>query len=443
MKRFIIAILVCSIALMSASCAYGESYAFEPYELNDGQFERVPYNGLNDPNLLRYVEGSVFSDLTMRFDGTNYRIENVTAGYMSKEYLEEVAYNSQTNIFFGYTLDELDAQFQGTRYVFTLGADGETEVVPFEAYDDTYERVLRNVAIGTGVILICVTVSVVTAGAGAPAISLIFATSAKTAAIYAAESGAVSAVIAGTVTGIQTGDFDAALKAGALAGSESFKWGAIGGSILGGGSELVMLKMAARGGLTLDEVAIIIKESDLPANFIQQIHSMDEYYELLALAEQGGLAIQDICTICLSTGYPLEVVKLFRSTEEGIIYFEQAGLFSETINGEAVLIRSIDLNYTSELAGKMVTNLERMKKGYPAIDPVTGEAFQLHHIGQNIDSPLAILTRLEHTGGGNNAILHDTNIANGSGVHSLLSDTEWAAQREEFWRALATFLKPE
>ena len=130
MKRFIIAILVCSIALMGASCAHGESYAFEPYELNDGQFERVPYNGLNDPNLLRYVEGSVFSDLTMRFDGTNYRIENVTAGYMSKEYLEEVAYNSQTNIFFGYTLDELDAQFQGTRYVFTLGADGETEVVP-------------------------------------------------------------------------------------------------------------------------------------------------------------------------------------------------------------------------------------------------------------------------------------------------------------------------
>ena len=442
MKRFIIAMLICSIALMGASCAYGESYAFEPYELIDGQFERVPYNGLNDPNLLRYVEGSVFSDLTMRFDGTDYRIENVTAGYMSKEYLEEVAYNSQANVFFGYTLDELDAQFQGTRYVFTLGANGETEVVPFEAYDDTYERVLMNVAIGTGVILICVTVSVVTAGAGAPAISLIFATSAKTAAIYAAESGAVSAVIAGTVTGIQTGDFDAALKAGALAGSESFKWGAIGGSILGGASELVMLKMAARGGLTLDEVAIIIQESDLPANFIQQIHSMDEYYELLAVAEQGGLAIQDICTICLSTGYPMEVVKLFRSTEEGIIYFEQAGLFSETINGEAVLIRSIDLNYTSELAGKMVTNLERMKEGYAAIDPVTGEAFQLHHIGQNIDSPLAILTRLEHTGGGNNAILHDPNIANGSGVHSLLSETEWAAQREEFWKALAAFLKP-
>ena len=84
-----------------------------------------------------------------------------------------------------------------------------------------------------------------------------------------------------------------------------------------------------------------------------------------------------------------------------------------------------------------------MRQGYAAIDSLTGEAYQLHHIGQAVDSPLAILTRLEHTGGGNNAILHDVNIADGAGVHSLLSGSEWAAQRQEFWEALAAFLKPE
>ena len=38
---------------------------------------------------------------------------------------------------------------------------------------------------GSGVILVCVTVSVVTGGAGAPAVSMIFAASAKSGAIFA------------------------------------------------------------------------------------------------------------------------------------------------------------------------------------------------------------------------------------------------------------------
>ena len=396
------------------------------------------FKRLNDPALLSYYEGAVYRDVASKL-GPEYSVENVSTVYISKEYLEDLSYNSKTNVFFGYSLTDLDAQFQGTRYVFTLGDNGETTVVPFEGYDDTYEQVLKNVAIGTGVIFVCITVSVVSGAVGAPAVSMIFATSAKSAAIYAASSGALSGIIAGTVKGIQTKDFDEALKAGALAGSENFKWGAITGSIMGGGAELLMLRSAASGGLTLDEAALIIKETDLPANFVRQIHSVEEYHEILKICEAAGMTIQDMSAICMTTGYPLELVKLFRSTEESMIYFEQAGLYYETINGQPALIRSIDLTYKSELGGKMVTNLERMKQGYAAIDPATGQAFQLHHIGQSIDSPLAILSQFEHTGGGNNAILHDVNIAEGSGVHSLISDSEWALQREEFWEGLGEF----
>ena len=147
------------------------------------------YTGLNDPNLLSDFENAVYADLTAQLDPTQYRIDNVSSTYISKEYLEELAYNSQTNVFFGYSLADLDAQFQGTRYVFTLDDDGETTVVPFEAYDDTYEKVIKNVAIGTGVILVCVTVSVVSGGVGAPAVSMIFAASAKSGAILQHHQG--------------------------------------------------------------------------------------------------------------------------------------------------------------------------------------------------------------------------------------------------------------
>ena len=284
------------------------------------------------------------------------------------------------------------------------------------------------------------TVSVVSGGVGAPAVSMIFAASAKTGTIFALSSGAISTVFAGATKYMETGDLEESLKTGALAGSESFKWGAISGSLIGGGSELIMLKAAAKGGLTLNEVATILQDHNLPANFLKQIHSMDEYYELLALADQGGLAIEELATVCMTTGYPLEVVRMFKNVGESTVYFEQAGLYAQTINGEMCLVRSIDLTYQSELAGQTVTNLERMRMGYAAIDPVTGQPFQLHHIGQAVDSPLAILTPFEHTGGGNNLILHDVNIEAGQGVHSLISNAEWTAQKIEFWQAFAEWL---
>ncbi len=217
--------------------------------------DTVPdFYGLDDPELLQYIEDTVYAGIEEKFESEDYVIENVKAIYYSKEYIQEVAYNSQSNIWFGYTLKELDEQFQGESYVFTLGEDGQTIVKPFEEYDDTYEKVIRNVAIGTGVILVCVTVSVITGGAGAVPISMVFAASAKTGAIMALSSGTISAVAAGAITGIQTHDKDQALKAAALQGSEGFKWGAILGAITGGLSEVSQLRNAAKASQAIDDL---------------------------------------------------------------------------------------------------------------------------------------------------------------------------------------------
>lgn len=209
--------------------------------------EAIPsFSGLDDPALLQYVEDTVYAGLVEEFQSEDYIIENVNAVYISKEYLEEMAYNSQANIWFGYTLEEIEAQFEDQRFVFTLGNDGSTVVTAFEDYDDTYERVVKNVAIGSGVILVCVVVSVATAGAATPAVSMVFAASAKTATTFALSSGVFSGVSSGVVEGLRTGDMDAALKAAALSGSEGFKWGAITGAAIGGISELSAIRNTAR-----------------------------------------------------------------------------------------------------------------------------------------------------------------------------------------------------
>ena len=81
---------------------------------------------------------------------------------------------------------------------------------------------------------------VASAGVGAPAaVSMVFATSAKTGATVALSSGALSTAGAAIVTGIETKNVEETLKEAALVGSESFKWGAIAGVVTGGISETV------------------------------------------------------------------------------------------------------------------------------------------------------------------------------------------------------------
>lgn len=354
------------------------------------------YNELSDPELLRFTEDNIYSQLVAELNSDKYFIENVSAVYLSNEYIEELEYNSKSNIYFGYSLEELDEQFQGTRYVFSLSDDGETIVETFEKYDDTYEKVIKNVAIGTGVILICVTVSVVAAAAGAPAVSMIFAASAKSGATFAVSSAALSSVAAAIITGVQTHDMDQAIKAGALSGSESFKWGAISGTLTGGVTEGI-------------KYAKIMKA--------------------LKGAELNGITMQQAAAMQMESGFPVDVIKQCHSIDEYNIY-KDAGLKSKMVDGKLALVRDIDLDFKSELNGEIVTNLERMTKGYAPYDP-TGKSYHLHHIGQKSDATLAVLTEAEHTGKGNTTILHII------GKDSEIDRSTFDMLRKEFWQSFA------
>lgn len=400
MKRLIALILVCALLAgctpqvntdnstdATTSTTQPQQYAIQ---------EIVPeFANLDDVDLLTYVEDQVYTNLVHELDNEAYFVENVSAVYISKEYLEEVAYNSQENIYFGFTLSELDAVFEGTRYVFTLGEDGQTIVTEFQKYDDTYEQILKNIAIGTGVILVCVTVSVVTAGAGAPAVSLIFAASAKTGTVMALSSGLFSGVTAGVVTGIETGDFDEAMKAAALAGSDGFKWGAFSGVIAGGATETVKYANAMK---ALKGVSL------------------------------NGLTTQQAAAIQMETGYPVSIIKQFHSMDEFMVY-KNAGLQSQMVGGQLALVKDIDLNFKSDLAGTQVTNLERMRLGYAPIDPATGKAYQLHHIGQKSNATLAVLTEAEHQG--------NASILNIVGKETEIDRNAFAAIRKQFWMDFA------
>lgn len=392
-KRIVASVVSLAMTVLLAGCGggrVGDANA-STVQVSDVEFADQAaidsFSSMSDPDLLRYVEDSVYNDLVATLDSDEYLVESVDAVFISQEYIDELAYNSQENIFFGYTLSELDEQFQGKRYIFTTDEGGKTTVKEFEAYDDTYDQVIRNVAVGSGVILVCVTVSVVSGGAALPAVSMVFAEAAKAGAIGAVSGGLIGGVSAGVVTGMQTGDMDQALKSAALGASEGFKWGAISGALSGGATEAMALKGATLNGLTMNEAAAIQKESKYPLDVIKQFHSMDEYN-----------------------------------------VFKNAGLKPTMIDGKSTLAREIDLLLKDD---KGRTNLERMKQGLSPLSP-NGETIELHHVGQNADGTLAMLTTSEH----DNPALHGFLKEGAEGVHKQLGN-EWPKIKARFWKAYA------
>ena len=152
-----------------------------------------------------------------------------------------------------------------------LGDDGKTAVKEFEKYDNAYINMLKDVAIGAGVIIFCVSVSVATSGT---AVGLIFAASAKTGATMALSGGTIGGLTSGIVTGIQTGDMEQALKAAGTVGAEGFKIGAIIGAITGGVTKFQTLKSgtSVKHGVT-GESSQIGKESE---EYAQKIYHSEK-----------------------------------------------------------------------------------------------------------------------------------------------------------------------
>lgn len=236
-------------------------------------------------------------------------------------------------------------------------------------------------------ILVCVVVSSASATA-APAISVVFATSATTGTTLGLYSGGLAAVTACIVKGYQTGDIDEAFKAAVLKGSECFKWGAISGAISGGAKEAYGIYTATENGLTMNQVAMIQKE----------------------------------------TGYPLDLISQLQNMEQ-VKMLKDAGLTPEIVNGKTALIRQIDWDIKDEFG---MTNKERVLQNLSPVDP-DKIPYELHHVAQDKNGTIAILTKTEHRSSVTYSIWHKNE---GVGVHSEMKDGEWAKIRNEFWKAL-------
>lgn len=119
--------------------------------------------------------------------------------------------------------------------------------------------------------------------------------------------------------------------------------------------------------------------------------------------EKIGLTDEEKALIKNETGWSDEIIDHIESMEQYEIY-KNADLHEVEINGRKCLVKDIDMDYVDPKTGK--TNRELMESGKSPIDSKTGEKIELHHMGQDYDSPFAELCENSEHGDGNHSVLH-------------------------------------
>ena len=133
------------------------------------------------------------------------------------------------------------------------------------------------------------------------------------------------------------------------------------------------------------------------------------------------------------SSYSVIVNESIQSVDELNIY-QNAQLEEKTVNDRLALCKGdIDSELKDDLGQ---SNLERMDKGNSPLDQ-DGKPIELHHVGQNADSPLAELSRDEHRGKENFTVLHDSTL------ESKIDRVSFNKEKSEHWKERAEQLREE
>ncbi|MDO4848735.1 MAG: hypothetical protein Q4B45_03055 [Coriobacteriia bacterium] len=178
-------------------------------------------------NLQDSVYDLIVDDLDKNGNTQQLEVQEVKAVYLSKEYIEQYSFNSKETKFFGSTLGELEARFGDQKYVFDIDENGKTVCHAVDDFDDTFDQVTKVALVGTGVILISVTILCVTGGA--PVTALVACTG-PTAGAITANQAHIALMAASTAIAIfDNGDVGEAAKDIAFDTGSDFIMQAIGG----------------------------------------------------------------------------------------------------------------------------------------------------------------------------------------------------------------------
>lgn len=157
--------------------------------------------------------------------------------------------------------------------------------------------------------------------------------------------------------------------------------------------------------------------------------------ENLAGANEG-LTRKERMEIQKDCGWTKKIVDGIENKGQLEIY-KKAELHEEKVNERECLVKEIDINYVDPKTN--MTNLQRMERGLSPVDANTGEKIELHHMGQNFNSPFAELRENSEHGDGNHGILHTRHEDSWRNTPEKVR--EYQIQKKTHWIERAEMLK--
>ena len=187
---------------------------------------------MSDASFIKKLEDDIYRSIVDDLDENGNRkdlqVQDVKAVYLSKEYLEQYTYNTKETKFFGTTLGELEKKFDKQKYVFDIDENGRTVSHAVDDFDNTFDEVTQAALLGTGVILISVTIVCVTGGA--PVTALVACTANSAPAITANQAHLALLAASSAIAIFDDGDVGDAAKDIAFDTGSDFVMQAIGGN---------------------------------------------------------------------------------------------------------------------------------------------------------------------------------------------------------------------
>ena len=180
-----------------------------------------------------------------------------------------------------------------------------------------------------------------------------------------------------------------------------------------------------------DAASLVALRKEVLDKTYQQLYNEKE----IKWAERHGYTLlqeSDYVKLSRESGWSPEVVRWI-TTREQYELLKSAGLHEERICGRLCLVKDhIDADYVFVAEnGMRISNREQMQKGNSPRDAATGKPIELHHLGQDANSPFVELTPEEHRLSGNYSIWH----ANGknSWRNKLNAEKGYNRERIKHW----------
>ena len=164
----------------------------------------------------------------------------------------------------------------------------------------------------------------------------------------------------------------------------------------------------------------------------QQLYNEKE----IKWAERHGYTLlqeSDYVKLSRESGWSPETVRWI-TTREQYELLRSAGLHEERICGRLCLVKDhIDVDYVFVTeTGVRISNREQMQKGNSPRDAATGKPIELHHLGQDANSPFVELTPEEHRLSGNYSIWHANRKPSWREIDGEKS--KFNKEREKHWK---------